>query len=92
MSNFKIFETDNFIRKIDKITGKDKAIIINHLTQKVYKQLAEQPYYGNNIKKLRNYTPETWRYRISNYRLFYEINSKEKIVSIISLSTRENAY
>jgi len=92
LSNFKIFETDNFIKKIDKITGKDKAIIINQLTQKVYKQIAEQPYYGNNIKKLRNYTPETWRYRISNYRLFYEINSNEKIVSIISLSTRENAY
>ena len=92
MNNFRIFETDNFIKKINKISGKEKKIIITNLTKKVYKQLSEQPYFGNNIKKLKNFTPETWRYRISNYRLFYEVDENEKIVSIIDFSTRQNAY
>ncbi|NQT59593.1 MAG: type II toxin-antitoxin system RelE/ParE family toxin [Bacteroidetes bacterium] len=59
---------------------------------KTYPQLKDQPHYGSNIKKLKNYIPETWRYLIGNYRVFYEINDNEKIVYIIGISTRQSAY
>ena len=92
MNQYKIFETDNYIRGLEKIRGRNKILIENKLKTKAYPQLKEEPHYGNNIKKLKNYNPETWRYRIGNYRVFYEINDSEKIVSIIAIKTRQNAY
>jgi len=90
--NYRIFETNNFIKILNKINGRNKLIITKRLHQKVYLQLKEQPYFGNNIKKLKNYNPDTWRYRIGNFRLFYEINEDEKVVYITTISTRQNAY
>ena len=92
MNQYRVFETDNFIRAMGKIKGRNKTLIENKLKKRVYPQLKNEPYYGKNIKKLKNYKPETWRYRIGDYRAFYEINDIEKVVYIIGISTRENAY
>ena len=92
MNQYRVFETDNFIRAMGKIKGRNKTLIENKLKKRAYPQLKNEPYYGKNIKKLKNYKPETWRYRIGNYRAFYEINDIEKIVYIIGISTRQNAY
>jgi len=77
LNGYKIFETDNFLKNLDKIRGKNRTLIGKKLLGIIYPQLKIQPYYGNNIKKLKNYTPETWRYRIGNFRLFYEIENSE---------------
>jgi mRNA interferase RelE/StbE len=90
--NYRIFETDYFIKKMNKLNKKQKIILENKLYFKIYPQLSDQPYFGNNIKKLKNYQPETWRYRIGDFRLFYEIAENEKIVNIINISTRQSAY
>lgn len=58
----------------------------------VYKQLQKQPYFGTNIRKLVDWDSDTWRYRIGKYRLFYEIDEEEKIVSILTIETRGKAY
>jgi mRNA interferase RelE/StbE len=45
------------------------------------------------IKKaitLSDYEPDTWRYRIGKYRIFYII--EKQIVSIISIDHRKDAY
>lgn len=77
---------------MEKIRGRNKTLIEKKLKDKTLPQLKEEPHYGKNIKKLKNYKPETWRYRIGNYRVFYEINDSEKIVSIIAIKIRQNAY
>ena len=77
---------------MEKIKGRDKSLIEKKLTLKIYPQLKSEPHYGNNNIKLKNYNPETWRYRIRDYRVFYEIDEENKIVSIIGISTRQNAY
>ena len=92
MSNYKIFETDEFLNKIKKINKKDKSFIKGKLIQYVYPQLKEEPHYGNNIKKLVDYIPETWRYRIGKYRVFYVIDKSAKIVYILSIDKRKDAY
>ena len=92
MNEYRVFETDNFIRDLEKIRGRNKTLIENKLIKTTYPQLIVEPHYGNNINKLKNYIPETWRYRIGNYRVFYEINDNEKIVYMIGISTRQNAY
>ena len=92
MSNYKIFETNEFLKRIQKISKRDKSFIEKKLTQYVYPQLKEEPHYGNNIKKLFGYTPETWRYRIGKYRLFYVIEKSNKIIYILSIDLRKDAY
>ena len=77
---------------MEKIRGRDKLFIEKQLMTKAYPLLKTEPHYGNNIKKLKKFNPETWRYRIGNYRVFYEIDRNEKIVYIIGISTRQNAY
>ena len=92
MSNYQIFETDEFLKKIKKISHLDQIIIEKKLLQHIYPQLKEEPHYGNNIKKLTDYKPETWRYRIGKYRLFYVIDENEKTVYILSIDLRKEAY
>jgi len=92
LSKYKIFETEQFINDIEKIKGKNQEKLFIKIKEYVYPQLKENPYYGPNIKKLVNWDPETWRYSIRDYRLFYEINENEKIIFIIAFETRGNAY
>lgn len=92
MNKYRIFETDEFQKRITKISKRDKLFIEKKLTQYIYPQLKEEPRYGNNIKKLVNYNPEIWRYRIGKYRLFYIIEEEEKIIYIISIDLRKDAY
>ena len=92
MNEYKIFETDTFLKELEKISREKNRIIKTKLATTIYPQLKLQPQFGNNIKKLKAYSPETWRYRIGNYRIFYEINSKTRVVHIIGISTRQNAY
>jgi mRNA interferase RelE/StbE len=91
-SNYQIFETDEFHKKIEKISRLDKSFIEKKLLQHIYPQLREEPHYGNNIKKLIDYKPETWRYRIGKYRLFYVIEESEKTIYILSIDLRKDAY
>lgn len=92
MDNYRIFETTEFLKKIEKISQRDKTFIQNKLTQYIYPQLKDEPHYGNDIKKLVNYNPETCRYRIGRFRLFYVIDESEKIIYLISIDLRKDAY
>ena len=92
MSNYKIFETNEFIKKIKKISRREKSFIEKKLTRYIYPQQKDEPQYGNNIKKLIGYNPETWRYRIGKYRLFYVIDESDKIIYLLSIDLRKDAY
>lgn len=92
MPNYEIFETDEFLKKINKLANQKKSFIEKKLLKYIYPQLKEEPHYGNNIKKLVGYKPETWRYRIGKFRLFYVIDENEKIIYILSIDLRKDAY
>jgi len=89
---YRIFETDIFIEDLEALQPSIRERIESKLKSNIYSILKQQPHHGNNIKKLINYHPETWRYRVGNFRIFYTINDKEKIISILTLSDRKNAY
>jgi len=92
LTKFGIFETNQFPKDLEQdFSGQQERIKIK-LVNYVYPQLKQNPYFGKNIKKLVNYNPDTWRYRIGNYRYFYEIDDKNKIVFTISADNRQNAY
>lgn len=92
MSNYKIFETNEFLKKVKKISQREKSFIEKKLTQYIYPQLKDEPHFGNNIKKLVDYNPDTWRYRIGKYRLFYVIDESDKIIYILSIDLRKDVY
>jgi mRNA interferase RelE/StbE len=92
LPDYKIFETNEFLKKLDKLANQEESFIKKKLLQYIYPQLKEEPHYGNNIKKLVGYKPETWRYRIGKFRLFYVIDEIKKIIYILSIDFRKDAY
>jgi mRNA interferase RelE/StbE len=92
LSDFRVFETKEFLKRLGKLPKEHARIIRTKLDEYVYPQLKKEPFFGPNIRKLRDYTPHMWRYRIGKFRLFYTIDTDEVMVYILSLDFRRNAY
>ena len=92
LSEFRIFETDEFLKRLKKLASRDAAFLRRKLDSFVYPQLKAEPFWGNNIKKLQGYTPETWRYRIGKFRVFYIVDQDEQILYILTVDDRKDAY
>lgn len=92
MAEYRIFETEQFARDLEQDFSGQKAKIQKKLLTYAYPQLRQNPYYGKNIKKLVNYEPDTWRYRIGDYRFFYTIDDSKKIVFMLAADNRQGAY
>jgi mRNA interferase RelE/StbE len=92
LTDYRIFETDEFTKKLSKLNPQDSIFIKNKLKTYVYPQIKQSPWFGNNIKKLKGYTPETWRYRIGKFRLFYIIDDEEQIIYMLTVDHRKDAY
>lgn len=92
LSNFRIFETNEFAKQFKKLERRDAAFLRKKLDSYVYPQIKAEPFWGNNIKKLQGYSPDTWRYRIGKFRLFYIIDQSEKIIFILTVDDRKETY
>ena len=89
MADYKIAETHLFTEKIEKrIYTKIYQKIVNY----VYPQLRNNPYFGKNIKKMTAEFDKVYRYRIGDFRLFYTIDDTKKVVIILSIDNRKDAY
>jgi mRNA interferase RelE/StbE len=89
---FRIFETEQFIDDPTQDFKGHGEKIGRKLSEYVYPQLRNNPWFGKNIKKLKNYRPDTRRYRIGSYRFFYEIDEKERIVYMVAADSRKDSY
>ncbi len=49
-------------------------------SQLIWTAVRSHPPFGTIVRKLRNYSPQAWRYRIGAWRFFYEIGEEERIV------------
>jgi mRNA interferase RelE/StbE len=87
-----LFETDEYLKSINKLQKRDKALVRSKLRDYVYPQIKSEPHFGINIKKLKGYTPNTWRYRIGNFRVFYTIDEDDKLVLLLIVENRDKAY
>jgi len=92
LADYRIFETDQFAKDLRGITRSGQVRVAEKLRAVVYPQLRAHPHFGPNIRKLKNYEPETWRYRIGAWRFFYEIDDERRIVFMIAASQRGSAY
>lgn len=89
---YDLFETDEFLKCIDKLQKRDKALVQTKLREYVYPQIQSEPHFGINIKKLRGYSPNTWRYRIGSYRVFYTIDENDQLILLLVVESRDKAY
>lgn len=89
---YRILETELFVQDLETQLGSHSAKLISKLRDFVYPSLKQNPYYGPNIKKLKNYQLDTWRYRIGDYRFFYEVNLKEKVIIMMAADHRKDCY
>lgn len=92
MDDYRIFETDQFSRDLKRVARSGHRDVLSKLRTVVYPQLRQHPHFGPHIRKLKDYDPETWRYRIGAWRFFYEIDDGERIVFMLAASHRGSAY
>jgi mRNA interferase RelE/StbE len=92
LNKYRIFETKQFQKDLEQIARFGHSKVSQKLRDFVYPQLRNHPHFGPNIKKLKDFTPDTWRYRIGAWRFFYEIDEEEKIAFIVAASHRSSAY
>ena len=86
---YRIFETEEFQRTLGRLPARERDAVRGKLTNYAYPSLREQPYSGPNIRKLRGYTPETWRYRIGRYRVFCLVDQVELVVYLLTVEARK---
>jgi mRNA interferase RelE/StbE len=88
-NKYKIAETELFVKKINKNKYKK---LYKKISEYVYPLLKKNPYFGPNIKRLKGNLSGYYRYRIGDYRLFYEIDNAKIIIFVIDIADRKNAY
>lgn len=87
--DYSIAETDSFRKKIEH---RDLKHLYSKITDYVYPQLKKNPFFGNNIKKLKGEFEGIYRYRIGSFRLFYTIDSDRIIIFILDIEKRKDSY
>jgi mRNA interferase RelE/StbE len=90
--SYRIFETKNFTENLDEIVKGGSRKVEEKLKETVYPRLKDEPHFGPQIKKLKNWEPPTWRFRIGDWRFFYEIDEKARVIFMIAAHHRKEAY
>jgi len=89
---FRIFETRQFSKDLASFGPAVRVRIEAKLRDYVYATLRQNPHFGPNIKRLKNWQPPTWRYRVGEWRFFYEVHEMEKTVFLVAADHRKQAY
>jgi mRNA interferase RelE/StbE len=88
----RIFGTRQFLRDLARLGPDAQKRLEGKLRAYVYPALCESPQFGPNIKRLKNWNPPTWRYRVGDWRFFYEIDEGKRIVFMTVADHRREAY
>lgn len=88
MNNFKIAETETLT---SRISDSKYNKIYKKISDYVYPQLRENPFFGTNIKKLKGEFEGLYRYRVGRYRLFYKIENDRVLVIMLDIDDRKDA-
>jgi mRNA interferase RelE/StbE len=89
---FRLFETRSFLADLAGLGIVSQRRLEGKLRNFVYPILRQTPQSGSNIKRLKNWDPPAWRYRVGDWRFFYEIDEKQRIVFMTAADHRKEAY
>lgn len=59
---------------------------------KCFLNLQENPYSSNNIKRLSGILRGSYRYRVGDYRVVYDVDESRKIVEVSTIKHRKEVY
>jgi mRNA interferase RelE/StbE len=90
--SYEIFETRQFLRDLAKLGSVGQKRLETKLREHVYPLLRENPHFGPNIKRLKNWEPPTGRYRVGDWRFFCEIDENQRTVFMTVADHRKQAY
>jgi mRNA interferase RelE/StbE len=91
-ASYRIFETRQFLRDLSRLGPAAEKRLAAKLREQVYPVLRENPHFGPKIKRLKNWEPPTWRYRVGDWRFFYEIDEARHVVFMTVADHRREAY
>jgi mRNA interferase RelE/StbE len=86
---FSIAETKTFSERINR---PEFRRYYPKIKDYVYPILRRNPFFGPNIKRLKGEYLDFYRYRIGDYRLFYQISSKTVMVYVVDIEHRSQTY
>ena len=89
---YRLFETENFQRELARLGPTAAKRIRTRLENRAYPALRAAPRQVPSSARLKDWDPPTWRLRIGPYRLFYRIDDEERVVWLIGVSDRKDAY
>jgi mRNA interferase RelE/StbE len=92
LDRYRVFETETFQGGLVHLGRSGLSRIEEKLREHVYPQLRTEPHHGPNIKRLKHWSPPTWRYRIGAWRFFFEIDEADKIVYMTAADHRSRSY
>ena len=88
-NDFQIAETATYREKVE---SKTFIRFSDRIRDNIYPRLRTNPYFGPNIKRLKGELSSIYRYRTGDYRLFYIIDAIKKLVFILDIVHRKEAY
>jgi mRNA interferase RelE/StbE len=89
---YRIFENRQSLRDLARLGPAAKRRLEIKLREHDYPALLQSSRFGPNIKRLRGWEPPTWRYRVGNWRFFYEIDERHHLVLMTVADHRGEIY
>jgi len=89
---YSVFETRRFLADLASLGSVGQKRLEAKLRDYVYPILRQTPHSGSNIKRLKNWDPPTWRYRVGDWHFFYEIEERQRTVFMTAADHRKMAY
>ena len=84
---YEVSFTEVALKSLQRCLLKDKRLIIRNI-----EQLAADPFHKNNVKKLVDFDAAAFRMRVGNYRVLFDREDDLKIIDIIDILKRKQAY
>ena len=92
MPEYRIFETTTFERDLRRLGEAAERRLKAALADRFYPLLRVSPRQVPSAARLQDWEPPTWRIRIGQWRVFYEIDDKKAIVFMTAVDHRKGAY
>jgi mRNA-degrading endonuclease RelE of RelBE toxin-antitoxin system len=72
-------------RQLDQLSARDRGIVLEAIGE----QLMHQPEVPTRHRKLLRENPlADWELRVGQYRVFYDLEAEEKVVSILAVGVK----
>jgi mRNA interferase RelE/StbE len=91
-SEYRLLETSGFRKDLEDLGAPVSRRIRATLSTRVYPVLRATPRQVPSAAGLRDGEPPTWRIRVGSWRIFYEIDDEQRIVSLTAAEHRKDAY